>query len=140
MNERAFLGRGSLKAMTARHAISEFGRKEDCVVEEPAGLPKLREGDVLPADLRAHYRVCGGLTLHKIRMRVVEPSRLVPLGSGSRYLLAERYDREGERIVIDLSPDGGGRCYDASGRGDCVAPSFTSFLVRLSRDGIYWSS
>jgi hypothetical protein len=126
--------------MTARHALSEFGRKEDGVLEEPVGLPELRERDVLPADLRAFYRVCGGLTLQKIRMRVVEPSRLVPLGSGSRYLLAESYDREGERVAIDLSPDGRGRCYEASAHGDCVAPSFTSFLVRLSRDGIYWSS
>ena len=126
--------------MTARHAISELGRKEDGVLEEPAGLPELREGDVLPPDLRAFYRVCGGLTLQKIRMRVVEPSRLIPMDSGSRYLLAERYDREGERVAIDLSPDGRGRCYEASDRGDCVAPSFTSFLVRLSRDGIYWNS
>jgi hypothetical protein len=126
--------------VTARHTISELGRKENAVLGEPAGLPELREGDELPADLRAFYRVCGGLTLQKIRMRVVEPSRLVPLDSGSRYLLAERYDREGERVAIDLSPDGRGRCYDASDRGDCVAPSFTSFLVRLSREGIYWSN
>ena len=126
--------------MTARHAISEFGRKEDGILEEPGGLPELREGDVLPADLQAFYRGCGGLTLGKIRMRVVEPGRLVRLGSGSRYLLAERYDREGERVAIDLSPDDRGRCYEASDRGDCVAPSFTSFLVRLSREGIYWSS
>jgi hypothetical protein len=126
--------------VTARHAISEFGRKEDGVLEEAAGLPELRDGDVLPADLRAFYGVCGGLTLQKIRMRVVEPGRLVRLGSGSRYLLAERCDREGERVAIDLSPDGRGRCYEASDRGDCVAPSFTSFLVRLAREGIYWSS
>jgi hypothetical protein len=126
--------------VTARHAICELGRKEDGVLEEPVGLPELREGDVLPADLRAFYRVCGGLTLQKIRMRVVEPSRVVPLDARSRYLLAERYDREGERVAIDLSPDGRGRCYEASGRGDCVAPSFTSFVARLSRDGVYWSS
>jgi hypothetical protein len=126
--------------MTGRHAITEFGRKEDGVLEPAAGLPELRHGDLLPADLRAFYRVCGGLTLQKIRMRVVEPSRLAPLGSGSRYLLAERYDREGERVAIDLSSDGRGRCYDVSDRGDCVAPSFTWFLVRLSREGIYWSS
>jgi hypothetical protein len=126
--------------VTARHAISEFGRKEDGVLEEAAGLPELQEGDVLPADLRAFYWGCGGLTLQRIRVRVVEPSRLAPLDPGSRYLLAERYDREGERVAIDLSPAGRGRCYDASGRGDCVAPSFTSFLVRLSRDGIYWRS
>ena len=125
--------------MTARHTISELGRKEDGVLEEPAGLPELREGDVLPADLRAFYRVCGGLTLQKIRMRVVEPSRFVPLDSGARYLLAERYDREGERVAIDLSPDGLGRCYESSDRSYCVAPSFTSFLARLARDGIYWS-
>jgi hypothetical protein len=126
--------------MTGRHAITEFGRKEDGVLEPAAGLPELRQGDLLPADLRAFYRVCGGLTLQKIRMRVVEPSRLAPLGSGSRYLIAERYDREAERVAIDLSPDGRGRCYDASDRGDCVAPSFTWFLARLSREGIYWSS
>jgi antitoxin YokJ len=126
--------------MTARHAISELGRKEDGVLEEPAGLPELGEGDLLPADLRAFYRVCGGLTLRKIRVRVVDPSRLVLLNSGSRYLLAERYDREGDRVAIDLSPHGRGRCYDASARGDCLAPSFTSFLVRLARDGVYWSS
>ena len=126
--------------MTARHTISELGRKEDGVLEEPAGLPVLREGDVLPADLRAFYRTCGGLTLQTTRIRVVEPSRLLPLDGGSRYLLAERYDREGEQVAIDLSPDGRGRCYDASGGGDCVASSFTSFLARLSRDGIYWSS
>ena len=125
--------------MTARHTISELGRKEDGVLEEPAGLPELREGDVLPADLRAFYRVCGGLTLQKIRMRVVEPSHFVPLDSGGRYLLAERYDREGERVAIDLSPDGLGRCYESSDRSYCVAPSFTSFLARLARDGIYWS-
>ena len=35
--------------MTARNAISELGRKESSVLEEPAGLPQLREGDVLPA-------------------------------------------------------------------------------------------
>ena len=126
--------------MTARHTITEFGRKENGVLEEAAGLPELREGDELPADLRAFYRVCGGLTLQKIRMRVVEPSRLIPLGSGSLYFLAERYDREAERVAIDLSPDGRGHCYDASDGGDCIAPSFTSFLVRLARDGIYWSS
>ncbi len=126
--------------MTARHTISEFGRKEDGVLEEPAGLPELREGDVLPPDLRAFYRGCGGLMLQTIRMRVVGPDRLIRLGSGSRYLLAERYDHEAERVAIDLSPDGRGRCYEASDRGDCVAPSFTSFLVRLSREGIYWSS
>jgi antitoxin YokJ len=126
--------------VTARHTISEFGREEDGILEQPAGLPELREGHVLPPDLRSFYRVCGGLTLQTIRIRVVEPSRLVPVDSGSRYLLAERYDREGEPVAIDLSPEGLGRCYGASGGGDCVAPSFTWFLVRLSRDGIYWSS
>ena len=126
--------------MTARHAISELGREEDGVLEGPVGLPELRKGDVLPADLRAFYWGCGGLTLQASRMRVVEPGRLVRLGSGSRYLLAERYDREGERVAIDLSPNGRGRCYEASDLGGCVAPSFTSFLVRLSREGIFWGS
>ena len=125
--------------MTARHAITEFGRDEDGVLEERVGLPELPEGDS-PADLRAFYWGCGGLTLQASRMRVVEPDRLVRLGSGSRYLLAERYDREGERVAVDLSPDGRGRCYEASDRGDCIAPSFTSFLVRLSREGIFSGS
>ena len=123
--------------MSSRHTITEIGRKEDGVLEEPAGLPQLRNGDILPADLGAFYRVCGGLALQKIRMRIVEPSRLLPVdGSTSRYLLAEKTDSStGVRIVIDLSPTGGGRCY----AGDAlVAPSFTSFLVRLSREGIFW--
>ena len=99
--------------MSSRHTITEIGRKEDGVLEEPAGLPQLRNGDMLPADLRAFYRVCGGLALQKIRMRIVEPSRFLPVGgSTSRYLLAEKSDSStGERIAIDLSPTGGGRCY-----------------------------
>src|SRR5262249_29944999 len=123
--------------MTSRHTITEIGRKEDGVLEEAAGLPELRDGEVLPADLRAFYRVCGGLTLHKIRMRVVEPSRVRPVDdSASLYLLAERSDaRADDTVAIDLSHEGVGRCYAGSA---FVAESFTSFLVRLARDGVYW--
>jgi hypothetical protein len=117
----------------ARHTFTEIGRKEEGVLDEPAGLPELRDGEVLPADLHAFYRTCGGLTLHKIRMRVVEPGRFRPLDESGLYLLAERSDaKPAEPVTIDL---GSGRCYAGTA---VVAESFTSFLVRLAHDGVYW--
>ena len=123
--------------MSSRHAITEIGRKDDGVLYEAAGLPELREGDELPADLRAFYETCGGLGLLKIRMLVVPPSRFAPLGATSRYLLAEKTSSpSSEQIVIDLGPENRGCCYAGT---IWVARSFTSFLVRLARDEIVWS-
>ena len=122
--------------MTSRHTITEIGRKEDGVLYEAEGLPELPDGVELPADLRAFYRVCGGLGLQKIRMLVVPPSRFAPLDEAGRYLLAEKTTSPQERITIDLGPAHRGCCYAGSAK---VASSFTSFLVRLARDDIVWS-
>lgn len=126
--------------MSGRHAFTEVNRKEDCVLYEAAGLPGIQAGDVMPADLRAFYRVCGGLAFQRARILIVPPSRCLPVDdvSSSLYLLAEA-DGSGsaERIAIDLRPERCGHCYSRAGA--IVAPTFTSFLIRLAREGIYWT-
>jgi hypothetical protein len=122
--------------VTARHTITEIGRKEDGVLYEAEGLPELADGVELPVDLRAFYGVCGGLGMQKIRMLVVPPSRFAPLDEAGRYLLAEKTTAPEEQITIDLGPENHGCCYAGSVK---VASSFTSFLVRLARDDIVWS-
>lgn len=102
---------------------------------EAAGLPELRDGHELPADLRAFYDTCGGLGLLKIRMLVVPPSRFAPLNGASRYLLAEKTTSPSEQIAIELGSENRGCCYAGTGM---VARSFTSLLVRLARDEIVW--
>ena len=121
--------------MSSRHTITEIGRKEDGVLYEAAGLPQLRDGDELPADLRAFYESCGGLALLRIRMLVVPPSRFLPVADTTLYLLAEKTTATAERIAIDLGPENRGCCYAGT---VMVASSFTSFLVRLARDEIVW--
>ena len=121
--------------MSPRHTITEIGRKEDAVLYEAAGLPQVRDGDELPADLRAFYESCGGLALLRIRMLVVPPSRFLPVADTTLYLLAEKTTATSERIAIDLGPENRGCCYAGT---VVVASSFTSFLVRLARDEIVW--
>ncbi len=121
--------------MSSRHTITEIGRKEDGVLYEAAGLPELRDGHDLPADLRAFYETCGGLGLLKVRMIVVPPTRFAPLDGSSRYLLAEKTTSTPEQIAIELGPENRGCCYAGTAM---VAPSFTWFLLRLARDEIVW--
>ena len=86
--------------MTARDTISELGRKETGVLEarRAAGGTEgdVADGGVLPGLRRPH----AAEDPHA-------PGRAAQIGAsrlGSRYLLAERYDREGERVAIDLDP------------------------------------
>jgi len=121
-----------------RHAITEFGRKEEGDLEESEGLPPLADGHVLPPDLLAFYRTCGGLTLRRERVRIVPPGAFLCVG-GTRYVLAEGTDarRPVPTVHIDLDRERRGRCY-AGALEPPIAPSFTSFLTRLAYDGVYW--
>ena len=127
---------GSLE-LVPRHAITEFGRKEEGDLEEPDGLPPLADGQMLPPDLLAFYRTCGGLTLRRERVRIVPTSAFLPVG-GTRYILAEGTDarRPVPAVSIDLDPERRGRC-DAGAQLP-IAPSFTAFLTRLAHHGVYW--
>jgi hypothetical protein len=124
--------------VSPRHAITELGRKEDGDLEEPAGLPALAEGHVLPPDLLAFYAVCGGLTLRRERVRIVPPAAFLLAGDG-RYVLAEGTDarRPVPVVSIDLDRPRSGRCY-TGGRELPIADSFTAFLTALAFRGVFW--
>ncbi len=109
-----------------------------CSVSQPMGVPVLRQGHVLPEDVRRFYELCGGMELYGSEwygVRIPGPDGFLPadpvvlsfifeewVASGiydsatrSRdwYIIADI--GHGDYIVIDCDPGAGrlGRCYQA---------------------------
>jgi hypothetical protein len=132
--------------MSLSELIEQIRMTPDCSVSDPAGLPLISEGHVLPDDLREFYELCGGLSLFEnaedYRIAIVLPEQVVlanPLIVGdvsgyddislSWYIIAQ--DDNNEYLTIDLSKERLGRCYDSfyeihAVRGSCpiIATSF----------------
>lgn len=136
----------------------------DCAVAPPAGEPTVAPPHVLPADLHAFYRLCGGATLFAhadYPITIVAPREVVPANpviipgltdadrgatrddpSWSWYLAAA--GDGGQHLTIDLDPARLGRCYDSfwdrhPADSATIATSFTDLLARLlANRGRHW--
>lgn len=136
--------------------LSEIEGIANCEIRPPAGLPVVAPPYVLPDDLIAFYRLCGGLRLFTeapFCLEIVPPDRMlvanpVILAGASTDDLEASKDHaswswyiigEGENsqfITIDLSLKHLGRCYDSfwdrhPGNSEVIAFSFTSFLTQI---------
>jgi hypothetical protein len=137
-----------------------------CTVQPPSGTPSVGDGFIIPEDLAAFYRLCGGATLFEDsayglsivppdRVVVANPVILVGVGedqlaaaaddpSWSRHIIAE--GDSGMYVTIDLAPDRLGLCYDSHwdvypADSETIALSFTDLLARLLASGggeWYW--
>ncbi len=121
--------------------IAAMRRLPHCEVHSPAGLPVVRPQHMLPDDVRAFYRECGGFTwtlyyrgIEWDSFSVLSPEKVVianPLLCGiseeelkGQYNLADdeiswdwytiAEDPDGDFYVIDLNPWRLGRCYDGN--------------------------
>jgi hypothetical protein len=131
--------------------LAAIRQDPSCSTVPPVGEPQIRPDHVLPADLRAFYRLCGGVALFAEAVCptvIVGPSDLVPANpvivgeegaydrSWSWYILASD-GTYGQKMTIDLNPARLGRCYDSfwdrhaiAGSSTVIALSFTEFLGR----------
>ena len=137
----------------------------DCIVHPPAGIPTVRNGHVLPDDLRRFFYLCGGVDLYTempFSLSIVPPPKLVlanpviihawseeelrrdePMDiSWSWYIIGEGANKQ--YITIDLSNERLGYCYDSywelhAGHSLIIATSFTDLLYRLLTNwGQHW--
>lgn len=118
--------------------LASMRRMPDCEVRPPAGLPTIRPGHLLPDDVQAFYRECGGFTWSLYvgsrfwnSFSVLGPERVV-LANPVVCCIAEEVlrttesadeiswdwytiavDGDGDYCSIDLSPRHLGRCYDS---------------------------
>ena len=139
--------------------LKELATIPDCHLYPPSGLPVIKDNEVLPADLRQFYELCGGADLFvgtKHSTYIVPPDRFVPANpailigvsreelsdpdytfSNSWYILVD--NESGEYITIDLNPNKLGYCYDSFWdihpfNSTIIASSFTDLLVHLISD------
>ena len=144
-----------------RALLDDLRRRSDCVIHDPAGAPITAPKHNLPDDLATFYALCGGLAFRTPPpMCLVAPSRFLPINevvlgeqfpddaSAGWYLLAESdASASAERISIDLRHGYEGWCYESfwdrhgvAGSMSIVSRSFTTFLARLSAEGIFWTA
>lgn len=130
--------------------VARIRDSDECRVLEPAGIPRLREGDELPAELSAFYALTGGVVLFSTSLHPVivsVPHEFVRSNpaivdcecpedmSDFWYIVA----RCGQEVVsIDCGSERLGRCYDSfwdrhGVPGSCavIALSFAELLERL---------
>lgn len=146
------------------HEIIEMIRKdENCKVFQPNGIPELKNGDFLPAEIQQFYSMCGGIQFFKgaeYEFTVVSPKEVVPANpiivgelceediSSQWYIICK--DIEDNYITFDSSPERNGRCYDSFWDrhgvvGECsiVAFNFADLLINLYNCGgreLFWLS
>ena len=154
--------------MEINQLMDSIAEEANCHIVAPSTVPLVNSPLVLPQDLIAFYRRCGGLELFKEEVfgfRIVSPQEFVPanpvlLGnfylenryefdadaSGAWYLIA-RGIKSDEFITIDLNVTKNGYCYDsfwevhATGNSKVVAQSFTELIERLYAargTDLYW--
>lgn len=141
-------------------------RMPNCNILPCSGIPEVKEGHLLPADLKEFYGLCGGVhpfTNTANRVLIVPPAKLLPsnpvilLGmteediaatkddiSWSWYILGEADNAQ--YITIDLSPERLGKCYDSfwelhPGNSPIISHTFSDLLSRLVASqgkGWYW--
>jgi len=154
--------------MEINQLLDSIAEDADCHMVALSTIPLVNSPLVLPQDLVAFYRRCGGVELFKEEVfgfRIVTPQEFVPanpllLGnyylenkhefdsdeSAAWYLIA-RGTKSDEFITIDLNAAKNGYCYDsfwevhATGNAKVVAKSFTELVERLHAargTDLYW--
>jgi hypothetical protein len=139
--------------------LEEVGRTEGCLVHAPRGVPMVRAGEALGADVEEFYRCCGGVSLFADRDYGVEfaaphsfaRANIEIVGKEVRddltdswYVIARA--GSGEALTVDCHPTRAGRCYDSfwdshGVPGSCpvIALSLRELLRRLlDARGNYW--
>lgn len=143
--------------MDIKALITKAKTLPDCIVYSPKGIPNIKDGHMLPSDLKEFYELCGGIELYKngeYPIEIVSPEKVeranpiiigeipdipnngIPEGdiSESWYIVAHDYN--GDYLTIDFSSDRLGRCYDSfhelhPGNSPIIAKSFDDLLQGL---------
>ncbi len=147
--------------MSIQDLVDAARGRPDVVVDPPNGLPAVRGGEELPAELVEFYSLCGGMTLFagtpdEVRIHGADAF----LGANEEVVGAAYPDdishtwymlaRSGlERASIDCSPVRAGRCYDSfwdchgvAGSCSIIARSFAEFLelqLAVKEATVFWS-
>lgn len=149
--------------MDIEEIIEVIKRDKECKVYDICGNPMLKEGDILPEDIKHFYEICGGIHFFKgseYEFIVVPPTEVAlanPLIVGELckedisskwYIICK--DLEDNYITFDSSYERNGRCYDSFWDrhgvvGECsvVANNFTELLCNLYKSkgkDLYWLS
>ena len=133
-----------------RELMEILKKSSVCTIKSPCGQPKLRDGEVLPDDLKLFYEQIGGLVFNddSYHFEIVGPNEMVLTNpvvvgelceddiSSDWYIICK--DIEDNYISIDMNEKRLGRCYDSFWDrhgvvGECsiVARSFTELLWNL---------
>ncbi|WP_313584977.1 SMI1/KNR4 family protein [Lacrimispora sp.] len=148
--------------MDIKEIIFEFKKDNNFEIKDPCGYPILKNGHVLPDDMKEFYSICGGIVCYIERggfpIEILSPinvkhANLLLVGeeyeediSSSWYLIADAED--GNYISIDCDPSRLGRCYESfeyshAVAGNCpiIAMSFTELLNNIfsyKGDYFFW--
>lgn len=148
--------------MNIKEIVSELKNNSNFEVKPPCGCPKLKDGHVLPDDLKEFYGICGGINCYMeeggFPIEILSPSDFKQankflLGneyaddiSSSWYVIADAED--GNYITIDCNQNRLGKCYESfeyshAVAGSCpvVALSFTELLNNIfdyKGDYFFW--
>lgn len=147
--------------MNINEIIEIIRNDTNCIVYSSCGLPEVSENDILPDDLKAFYKNCGGISFFckaEFSFAIVSPKEFqlanpIIVGelceediSSKWYIIGK--DAECNYITIDLSKERSGRCYDSFWDshgvvGECaiIANTFFELLVQLfnSRgESLFW--
>lgn len=147
--------------MNIKKIVGIIKNDKKCEVYDICGSPILKEGDVLPEDIKHFYELCGGIHFFKgseYESIVMPPTEVVlanPLIVGELceedisskwYVICK--DMEDNYITFDSSCERNGSCYDSFWDrhgvvGECsiVANNFTELLYNLYKckgKELYW--
>lgn len=148
--------------MNIKDLFKTLGNLSNFEIKPPCGFPKLKEGHVLPDDLKEFYTMCGGINCYTeeggFPIEILSPSNFT---QANKLLLGEEYDddissswyvivdaEDGNYITIDCDPKRIGKCYESfeyrhAVVGNCpiIALSFTELLnniITYKGDYFFW--
>jgi len=148
--------------MKLKEIIHQLKISSNFIVNEPCGYPEIKDGYVLPDDIREFYSICGGIMCYTqyggFPIEILKPSNvklsnIALLGkhyeediSSSWHLIADALD--GNFISVDFEPTRLGRCYESFAYSHAVANncpmialSFTELLYSIYKytgDYFFW--
>ncbi len=139
--------------LSIEELLKVLASREDCLVKEPCGQPRIDGDYELPVDVKKFYDRCGGVTFKNssFGFEIVQPDEVKPINpiivgelceddiSSKWYAICK--DANNDYISIDLDDNRKGRCYDSFWDrhgvvGECaiVAFSFTELVTHLLYD------